>query len=278
MSGAIVPRPAAIWASNKTPNTTWGAGWVVYPIKPGDPDPIITRIDSYTVAITNGAEYDVISFDTNSVVATLIVDVGATNASPTPQTTQPSFLPVAGAYGFDVSNVVVVVTSESGATVFWTTNGTTPTTASANGASPLNVTLTSPCTLKAYATNDNKTDSYITSGTYTQAAPPGTVEMPTFNPGAGTYTNAQVVTISCITTNSTIYWSTNNVAVGNLYSGNPVNITNTSTLRAYAIADGMTSSITNSDFYTINLPSLPNLGSQINSSTGRFNRIIIRRQ
>jgi hypothetical protein len=75
-------RKGTFWVSNRTPATNWHYMTVIFPVKPGDSDPTITRIDDYTVAVTNGAEGDVISFATNSSVASLIVDTGAQLAEP----------------------------------------------------------------------------------------------------------------------------------------------------------------------------------------------------
>jgi len=73
------PRKHAVWVQNVTPTTNWHFMSVIYPVPPGGTAPTITRVDDWTVAVTNGAEGDVISFDYNSPTATLIIENVATN-------------------------------------------------------------------------------------------------------------------------------------------------------------------------------------------------------
>jgi hypothetical protein len=68
-------RNHALWYSNRTPAKNWRFLTVIYPVKEGDPTPLIRRLDDFTVEVTNGAERDVISFDKNTTQpATYIVD------------------------------------------------------------------------------------------------------------------------------------------------------------------------------------------------------------
>jgi hypothetical protein len=78
------PRAHALWFSNKTPTNNWHFMSVIYPVKPGAAAPQITRLDDYTVAVTNGVEGDVIGFNTNSPFAsraTLMVNSSAISGS-----------------------------------------------------------------------------------------------------------------------------------------------------------------------------------------------------
>ncbi|MBI5383773.1 MAG: heparinase II/III family protein [Verrucomicrobia bacterium] len=71
------PRGSVFWISNRNPTTNFHFLTVIYPTKPGEAAPTITRIDDWTVAVTNsaGTEGDLISFDTNRTNATLLVDL-----------------------------------------------------------------------------------------------------------------------------------------------------------------------------------------------------------
>lgn len=79
--GDKYPRANTLWFNNKTPANNWNFMTVIYPVKWGDSAPIITRIDDKTVAVTNGSDGDVISWDTNSPVATLIIATGLSGES-----------------------------------------------------------------------------------------------------------------------------------------------------------------------------------------------------
>src|SRR5205807_2344810 len=86
-------------------------------------------------------------------------------------------------------------------------------------------------------------------------APLQQVATPMFNPGGGTYSSAQSVTITSATSGASIHYTTDgstpSETAGTLYSG-PVTISQTTTLKAIAFKSGMSdSSVTNA---TYNLP------------------------
>jgi hypothetical protein len=77
---------------------------------------------------------------------------------------------------------------------------------------------------------------------------------PTFSPAAGTYTSAQMVTISDATSGATIYYTSNGTAPttsSNVYTG-PIMVSSTETMQAIAVAAGDTNSTVASAAYTIN--------------------------
>jgi len=117
-----------------------------------------------------------ISFTTGAGVNS--VTIGVTKSGPgtgktyaddfklvnTSQCASPSFSPVAGTY--DSPQSVTISTETSGATIRYTTDGTTPTETVGtvyNGAVNINAT----CTLKAIAYKTGLADSAVTSGVYT---------------------------------------------------------------------------------------------------------------
>jgi endoglucanase len=82
------------------------------------------------------------------------------------------------------------------------------------------------------------------------------VATPTFNPGAGTYTGTQSVTISTTSAGASIRYTTDGTTnptptTGTLYSG-PVSVSTSTTLKAVAYASGMTTSAVATAAYTIN--------------------------
>jgi autotransporter-associated beta strand protein len=78
----------------------------------------------------------------------------------------PSFNPVAGGY---VGAQSVTITSDSGSTIYYTTNGDTPTASSPSGISPvtgITIPTDSTVTIKAFARKSGQTDSPPTSAVY----------------------------------------------------------------------------------------------------------------
>jgi len=78
------------------------------------------------------------------------------------------------------------------------------------------------------------------------------VATPTFSPAAGTYTSAQSVTISDVTSNATIYYTTNGTAPttsSTKYTGS-ITVSSTETLEAVAVATGNIDSAVASAAYT----------------------------
>jgi len=76
-------RAHAIWTSTRDPRVEFTFLTVIYPVREGSLPPQFRRIDNLTVAVTNGAEGDVISFDsgrTNDPNVTLVVDVATIRA------------------------------------------------------------------------------------------------------------------------------------------------------------------------------------------------------
>ena len=161
----------------------------------------------------------------------------------------PSFSPAAGAYG--PAQSVTISTTTSGASINYTTNGTTPSnTVGTLYSTPVNISST--CTLEAIAYETGYSNSTVTSGVYTIN---GACAAPSFSPAAGAYGPAQSVTISTTTSGATINYTTNGTTpsntVGTLYS-TPVNISSTCTLEAIAYETGYSNSTVTSGVYTIN--------------------------
>lgn len=79
------------------------------------------------------------------------------------------------------------------------------------------------------------------------------VSLPTFNPAGGDYTTTQNVTINCDTDGATIYYTTNGdnpTEESEVYSS-PIEVSATTTIKAFAKRDGMTNSGIASATYNI---------------------------
>ena len=167
----------------------------------------------------------------------------------------PKFTPAAGSY--DVSQSVSISCSTPSATIYYTTDGTTPTTSSNvyNGAIPVNSTTT----IKAFATKAGLDDSNVATATYTfQCA------TPTFSVEAGSYEDVQSIYLATTTVGATIYYTTNGAdptSSSTRYTGDPIvlDAAGTTTIKAIAIKDGLGNSEVASATYTLTKPSGSNI-------------------
>ena len=81
------------------------------------------------------------------------------------------------------------------------------------------------------------------------------VATPTFDPKAGTYNEAQTVTIACETEGATIYYKMGDEENWTKYDPEqPINVAQTTTIQAYAVKDGLGDSEIAEATYTIELP------------------------
>ena len=163
-----------------------------------------------------------------------------------PIASTPVFSPVAGSY-IQVQTVTIS-TSTPASTIYYTTDGTTPTTNSSTYSTPVSVSATE--TLEAIAVATGYGNSAVGSAVYTLQ--PAT---PTFSPATGTYTAVQNVSISDSTVGTTIYYTTDGTTPTSnspVYSST-ITVSTTETLSAIATAAGFTNSAVGSAAYFINL-------------------------
>jgi len=176
-----------------------------------------------------------------------IVTVTVTETSE-PVVDTPTFSPAAGTYSSTRS--VTIADSTTGATIYYTTNGTTPTTSSTKYTAAISVSATE--TIKAIAVASGYTNSAVASASYTIQAQTS-VATPTLSPSGGTFTSTQSVTISDGTTGATIYYTTNGTTPttsSTKYTG-AITVSSTETIEAIAVASGYSNSAVASATYTI---------------------------
>jgi Chitobiase/beta-hexosaminidase C-terminal domain len=204
-----------------------------------------TSSTRYTGAITISAATTINAIATapgslNSAVATAAYKIEAAAATPT-------FSPATGAYS---SPQHVTITDRTfGSSIFYTTNGSTPTSASTKYTGAITVTATT--TIKAIATSSRTASSAIATAAYTIQSAAAT---PTFSPVAGSYTSAQHVTISDSTAGATIFYTTNGTtptASSTRYTGAITVSATTTTIKAMAVATGMPDSSVATGVYRI---------------------------
>jgi len=162
----------------------------------------------------------------------------------------PTFAPAGGAY----SSIQQVAISDSvrGANIYYTTDGSTPTTASTWYSAP--ITVSSSETIKAIAVMSGSTNSAVGSAVYTINL--ATLPAPTFSPKAGTYTSQQSVSITESTSGATVYYTTNGTTptTASLKYTGPITVSSKETIQAIATLAGYNNSPVASAAYTINLP------------------------
>ncbi len=99
----------------------------------------------------------------------------------------------------------------------------------------------------------------------------GTVEVPTFTPGGGTYASTQNVMIETSKSGASIRYTTDgstpSSTYGIIYSGTPVSITSTTTLKAIAYKAGWITSSLASAYYEITVISIIVSPSSLNFGT-----------
>ena len=180
----------------------------------------------------------------NSAVATAAYIL---NLPPAPL---PVFSPAAGTYT-SIQNVTIS-DSASGATIYYTTDGSTPTTSSPQYATPINVAATQ--TIKAIATATDSSTSAIASATYTINLPAAAT--PAISPNGGTFTSTQTVTITDSTPAATIYYTLNGSTptTSSAQYTAPISVDASETVKAIAIASGYSVSPIASAAFTFTQP------------------------
>jgi hypothetical protein len=218
------------------------SGATIYYTTNGTTPTTSSAVYSAPISVASSETLEAIAVKTgylNSATATAAYTIGATAATPT-------FSPVAGAY--TTSQSVTISDTTAGATIYYTTNGTTPTTSSAVYSAPISVASSE--TLEAIAVTTGYVNSATATGAYTIGA---TLPVPTLSPAAGPYTTSQSVTLADATAGTTIYYTTNGTAPttsSTVYSG-PITVSSTETIKAIAVETGYTSSAVASGAYTI---------------------------
>jgi hypothetical protein len=153
------------------------------------------------------------------VPVTLIVDGTAAAATPT-------FTPPGGSY--PGPQTVTILDATRGSAIYYTTDGTTPTTASAVYKAPIPVTV-SGTVIKAIVTAPGYGQSAVAIATYTLTLPQAAIPIAT-----------QTVTIQEATAGATVYYTTNGTTpttASTKYTG-PIAFTTSAVLKFIAAAPG----------------------------------------
>ena len=201
------------------------------------------QVGDVVVIYGNLKKYNSIyEFDQNNQLVSLVRQVAT-----------PTFSPAAGAVASGTE--ITISCATDGATIYYTTDGSTPTTSSTAYNPASKPTVTAATTFKAYAVKDGCTDSEVAEAAYTISVPTAT---PTISLATGTYTSAQSVTITCGTAGATIYYTTDGTdpTTSSAEYTTAITIDESCTLKAIAVADGYAPSAVASAEYTMQIPTL----------------------
>jgi N-acetylneuraminic acid mutarotase len=184
-------------------------------------------------------------YSANSAGASSVVT--ATYTINLPQAAAPTFNLPAGPYSS--AQTVTLSDATNGATIYYTTNGTAPTTGSTVYAGPIPVTSTE--TIETIATASGYSASAVASATYTIDLPAAAT--PTFSVASGTFATDQSVAINDATAGATIYYTTDGTTptTGSTVYGGPIPVMSTETIEAIATASGYSASAVATATYTI---------------------------
>jgi subtilase family serine protease len=219
-------------------------------VDPGAPDGMLSLngTKSLSVAYNSKPGFDQVTGLGSLNVANLIT--GMSGASLTMQTL--TFSPKGGIFAGPLT--VGITDSVWGATIYYTTDGTAPTTGSAifNSASPISVTQDT--TIRALGVARGYMNMMSTADYKLQVAEP------TFIEKAGTYLTTQVMIFNDATAGAAIWYTTDgstpvpNAGTAVQFTGPPVPINQTTTLKAIAALANWTNSKVASANYKLEVP------------------------
>lgn len=193
----------------------------------------------------------------NSVAATGIYTINA------PLATSPTFSPGPGTY--TSAQTVTIADTSVGATIYYTTDGTAPSTHSAVYTKPISIASTE--ILSAIAGGALYSSSSVTSASYTIALPQASA--PLFSPAPGPYTSAQAVTLADTLPSATIYYTTDGskpTTASQVYKS-PLSVSSSEIITAVAFASGYALSAPARGSYSI--------GASGSNATYTFNNVQI---
>ncbi|WP_263339554.1 chitobiase/beta-hexosaminidase C-terminal domain-containing protein [Acidicapsa dinghuensis] len=217
------------------------------------------KIISLSTSTTDVISYSIPAGLTSGTYSTFITASGGERThtlevllSYAPSTATPTFFPPAGTYV--TAQAVTLSDATTGATMYYTTDGSTPTVSSKPYAEP--ITVTSSETLNAVAIANGYSFSPAGSATYVISS---ATAQPVISLPGGTYSPSQTVTITDATPGASIYYTTNGstpTASSTPYTS-PLTVGRNTILQAVAIAPGYSISGVTVASYTMTNGSTP---------------------
>ncbi len=183
---------------------------------------------------------------------------GSSHNTPTHAAATPVISPAGGT--FTAVQSVTIADSTAGAIIYYTTDGTAPTTSSTKYTTAISVASSE--TIKAIAVASGYSTSATASASFTINTTTPTTATPVISPDGGTFTAAQSVTITDSTAGAIIYYTTNGTAPttsSTKYTA-AISVATSETIEAIAVASGYNTSSTASESFTINIAT-PDMGT-----------------
>jgi len=181
----------------------------------------------------------------------------------------PVIAPAAGSY--DNFPNLTITTATTGATIFYTTDGsdpaTSPTAIQYSGPTPFTASATITAVAKLTGMNNSAESN---------AAFVFTAATPVFSPLGGTCLSPQNVSITCATAGAAIYYTTDSSTptTSSPQYSTPLNLASTTTLTAYAVIAGMANSAAASATYTFVAPAITSALSAAATENSTYSYLI----
>ena len=230
----VFSRPSGVYhrlLSIRIEDSTPGAA-IYYALHGAEPTSESTR---YTGPIEVGSTETIRAVAIAAGYAHSIV-ASATYTIDLPPAATPQFHPGAGSYSSPQD--VRITDATPGVTIFYTTDGSAPSTRSAQYTGPIAVPISPRAeTIKAIAGGTDFKTSLQASASYSIIP---LVATPVFYPAPGTYSDTISLTITDSTENTTIHYTTDGkppTPKSAKYTG-PIDLTESETIQAIAVANG----------------------------------------
>jgi Chitobiase/beta-hexosaminidase C-terminal domain/Viral BACON domain/Gametolysin peptidase M11 len=164
-----------------------------------------------------------------------------------PAAATPMIAPSGGT--FTSVQIATITDSNSAATIYYSTDGSTPTTNSTQYTAPITVAQSE--TIEAIATATGDSPSAVASAAFTINLP--VTATPGISPNGGTFSSPQTVTITDGTSGATIYYTTNGSVptTSSTQYTSAINVGQSETIEAIATATGDSPSAVASAAFTI---------------------------
>jgi pullulanase len=206
---------------------------------------------SSAITITAGQTKTVKAYASSASITSDSITGERTYSVDAGTTSTPAITPGSGTYSSDQS--VTISCADAGATIYYTLDGSDPTTASAVYSDAITVSGDGTVmTVKAVAKEGVKLLSSVASTTYTIDYPQ-TVN-PVITPASGTYTSDQLIMATCGTPGASVYYTTDGTTPdsSSTVCSSPFTLPEgTFTVKAVAMAPGYSDSLITSEVYTI---------------------------
>ena len=182
------------------------------------------------------------------------VAVSGTETQSKLQAAMPSFSTPSGTLT-TAQTTIYLSDATSGAVLYYTVDGSTPTSDSTLYTSA-GISVAASETIKAIAVVSGYNNSAAATAAYTINIPSNpTAATPTFSPAGGTYTSAQTVYLSDSTSGAVIYYTVDGstpTSGSTLYTSAGISVAASETIKAIAVVSGYNNSVAATAAYTIN--------------------------